>query len=117
MYAKIENGICNTNIPTVGTLKNGNTVSGYNLLTIEQLAEEGWYPLIENKPDYNQLTHSLHFSDYSFNGSEISANYYAVENLTQEPQVSDPVINNELADAYEAIAFLSERVSLLEGGL
>jgi hypothetical protein len=43
MYAKIENSqVIQLGLPRVGVLKDGRTISGYNLLDEETLKSEGW---------------------------------------------------------------------------
>ncbi len=57
---QIEGGqIIKYNLPKVGTLKDGSTVSGYHLLDEETLKQEGWLPLEDIKPEYNPDTQYL----------------------------------------------------------
>ena len=77
-YARIENGICNTNLPNVGVMKNGNTVSGYDKLSHEELMSEGWKEFVEVKPTFNKETQYLQFSGYG-NGEKITAEYVVVD--------------------------------------
>jgi len=54
-YALIENGeVTKTRLPKVGTLKDGSTVSNYNLLPHDVLLAEGWLPLIDETPETDE---------------------------------------------------------------
>jgi len=54
-YAYIENGqVTKTRLPKVGKLKNGSTVSNYNLLPHDVLLAEGWLPLIDEPPETDE---------------------------------------------------------------
>ena len=54
-YAYIENGqVTKTRLPKTGTLKNGSTVSNYNLLPHDVLLAEGWLPLIDEPPETDE---------------------------------------------------------------
>ena len=77
---KVENGkIVQKRIPKVGTLKNGSTVSGYHLLPMETLLEEGWLPYEDIKPEYNSETHSLKESGYEILEDKVIRVYEIVE--------------------------------------
>lgn len=52
----IEGKIKQYSLPKTGTLKNGSTVSGYHLLDEEILKEEGWLPLEDIPPEYDEET-------------------------------------------------------------
>ena len=57
MYVKIENGnVIQVGLPESGMLKDGRTVSGYNLLPDNALKAEGWLPLEQVMPDYDRNT-------------------------------------------------------------
>ena len=55
MYAYVLNNIVERQgrLPKTWTLKDGRTVSGYNLLDEEILKQEGWLPLEDIQPEYN----------------------------------------------------------------
>lgn len=55
----INNKIVQYSLPKVGILKDGSTVSGYNLLPLETLTLEGWLPLEDNLIPYNPDTEYL----------------------------------------------------------
>ena len=114
MYAKVENNkVTSTRLPKTATLLDGRTVSGFNLLSPEQLKVEGWLPLEENKPAYNPETEHLTNMHYII-GEDIVTRTWDVEVLPIEPQ--EPEIDYEKLALYEAIAGLQERLEALEGG-
>ena len=81
MYAKVENGIVTqAYLPTSGVL-NGRTVSNYNLLPESVLLAEGWLPLVENKPEYDDATQRLRLTGYTVESDKVTANYEAVAKL------------------------------------
>ena len=54
-YALIENGqVTKTRLPRTGTLKDGSTVSNYNLLPHDVLIAEGWLPLVDEPPETDE---------------------------------------------------------------
>ena len=56
MIQAINAEIIQYKLPKTGTLKNGSTVSGYHLLAEETLLDEGWLPLEDIKPEYDEET-------------------------------------------------------------
>jgi len=85
-YGRVENGNVVVGLPSIGTLKNGNSVSGYNLLPEGILIEEGWLPLIENIPQYNNETEVLQGPNYVVETTQITANYIINLKPPVEPQ-------------------------------
>mgnify|MGYP001047545328 FL=1 len=81
-----ENGIevIEKPLPKTGTLKDGRTVSGYDLLPEETLIQEGWLPLIEQKPEYDEETQLLQFDKYIIEEDKVIAVYTAID-VPQEP--------------------------------
>ena len=59
MIQVINNKITKYTLPKTGTLKDGRTVSGYHLLDEETLREEGWIPLEDMVPEYDEETQYL----------------------------------------------------------
>lgn len=113
MYVKIENNeVIETQLPKTGTLKNGCTVSGYDLLDEQTLKSEGWLPLEENKPEYNEQTQYLEFVDYTILTDRVIANY-VVKDI--EIQIVDEYVDDEKVAMAEAIIDLEHRLTALEG--
>ncbi len=116
-YVQVLDGkIVQARLPKTGKLKSGCTVSGYNMLDEEVLRDEDWLPVEEQKPDYDPVKEILNFAGYEIEEDRVIRNYVvvAIPKPSNEPQ--KVVINMELADAYEAIAALNERLKVLEGG-
>ena len=59
MIQVIEGKIIQYSLPKTGVLKDGRTVSGYHLLDEETLLEEGWLPLEDVEPEYDEETQYL----------------------------------------------------------
>lgn len=112
---QVENGeIVKYSLPKVGTLKDGRTVSGYNLLDEEILKNEGWLPLEDIKPEYDEETQYLVDDGYEILEDKV-VKKYKVENIP-EPEIVDEPIDDEKIAMAEAIIDLNNRISILEGG-
>lgn len=79
MVQVINNKVVQTQLPCCGYLSNGDSVSGYNLLPQEVLKAEGWLPLEENKPQYDETTQYLEIDNYTILESKVTANYKVVD--------------------------------------
>lgn len=77
-------------LPQSGILKNGATVSCYNLLPIEVLKSEGWVELVEIKPTYNPETQYLEVDGYVISNDNATATY-KISNI-----VIPPIIPTEI---------------------
>lgn len=73
MIQVIDNEIKQYRLPKTGKLKDGSTISGYNLLPKVTLYSLGWYDIVDKKPDYNPETHHLLFKDYEIDDINKSA--------------------------------------------
>jgi len=101
-YAKIENGrVVSTNLPKVGILRDGSTVSGYDLLNPTILKNEGWLPLTEDKPIFDGATQYLTFDQYVISTGSVVARYKVVDIVVPEPAPYTPT-NEERIAALEA---------------
>lgn len=78
MYARITDKT-ELYLPSSGTLSDGRTVSNYNLLPNDVLLAEGWKPLEEVKPVFDEATQILQFNSAIDNGASIVATYIAVD--------------------------------------
>ena len=105
MIKVISGNIEQYQLPKVGTLKDGRTVSGYHLLGEDILREEGWLPLEDIKPEYDEETQYLVNDGYEILEDKV-VKKYKVENIP-EPQP------NEI----DYMLDLDFRISLLELGL
>ena len=112
-YIKIIKGeIVEIGLSKTGILKDGSTVSGYDLLDEQTLKEEGWLPLEENKPEHDEQTQYLEFVDYTILTDRVIANY-VVKDI--EIQIVDEYVDDERVAIAEAIIDLDNRLSVLEG--
>jgi hypothetical protein len=105
MIQVINGEIIQYNLPKVGTLKDGRTVSGYHLLDEEILLNEGWLPLEDIPPEYDMETQYLVNDGYEILDDKVIKKY-KVENIPRPQQ-------NEI----DYMLDLDFRISLLEIGL
>ena len=75
----INGEIAQYSLPKVGTLKDGSTVSGYHLLDEEILKEEGWLPLEDIKPEYDEETQYPIRDGYEILEDKVIRKYRIVE--------------------------------------
>ena len=86
-YAYIENGqVTKTRLPKVGILKNGSTVSNYNLLPHDVLIAEGWLPLIDEPPETDEK-HRATLIRYEIYADRVET-VYSIEEIVP-PAVSE----------------------------
>lgn len=105
MIQVIEGKIKQYSLPKTGVLKDGRTVSGYHLLDEEILLEEGWLPLEDVKPEYDEETQYLVNDGYEILEDKVIKKH-KVENIPRPQQ-------NEI----DYMLDLDFRISLLELGL
>ena len=75
-YALVSNGqVEKVGLPTTSTLSDGRTVSGFNLFDPSILILEGWFPIEENKPIFNELTEHLSFLNYEVQSNKVISHY------------------------------------------
>ena len=73
---QVENGeIKQYSLPKTGMLKDGSTVSGYHLLNEETLKQEGWLPLEDIYPEYDNETHYLIHDGYEILEDKVIRKY------------------------------------------
>ena len=71
----INGEIAQYSLPKTGTLKNGSSVSGYHLLDEEILLEEGWLPLEDIPPEYDEETQYLISDGYEILEDKVIKKY------------------------------------------
>ena len=81
MIQVIDNEIKKYNLPRVGTLANGETISGYHLLDKDILNAEGWLPLEDIQPDYDEETQYLANDGYEILEDKVIKKYKIEEML------------------------------------
>lgn len=94
MIQIINNEIKQYQLPKVGTLKDGRTVSGYHLLDEETLKAEGWLPLEDNPPEYDVETQYLISDGYEILEDKVIKKY-RIENIAEEVELSEIDILNK----------------------
>ena len=88
MIQVIEGKIKQYSLPKTGTLKNGSTVSGYHLLDEEVLLDEGWLPLEDNPPEYDEETQYLVNDGYEILEDKVIKKY-RVEDIPEKEEPRD----------------------------
>ena len=88
MIQVIEGKIKQYSLPKTGTLKNGSTVSGYHLLDEEVLLDEGWLPLEDSPPEYDEETQYLVQDDYEILEDKVIRKY-RIEEIPEREEPRD----------------------------
>ena len=83
MYGRITDKT-ELSLPISGTLSDGRTVSSYHLLPLETLTAEGWKPIEEVKPAFDEATQYLEVDTAVDAGNKITVTYKAVNILVDE---------------------------------
>lgn len=80
-------------LPETWQLKDGRTVSGFHLLDNEIHIQEGWLPVIDDIPQYDQETQYIQFDKYEILEDKVIRKY-TVEN-TPEPEPPEPTLEEK----------------------
>ena len=88
MIQVINGKIAQHSLPKTGTLKNGSTVSGYHLLDEEVLLDEGWLPLEDNPPEYDEETQYLVQDGYEILENKVIQKY-RIEEIPEREEPRD----------------------------
>jgi hypothetical protein len=96
MHALIVDGqVVQVGLPKVGTLPDGSTVSGFELLDDATLATAGWFPVLETAPPaYNEATHQLDTSIEAVDGQPVT-----VHTITPLPPDPDKALKDNIRAA------------------
>ncbi|OZV10808.1 hypothetical protein CIW83_18495 [Tissierella sp. P1] len=88
-----DNQIIKHSLPKTGQLKDGSTVSGYDILPLEILLDEGWLPLEDIKPTYDKETQYLLDDGYEILTDKVIKKYkvedIVIETIPQEPSETE----------------------------
>ena len=106
MLQIINGEIKQYNLPKVGKLKDGSTVSGYHLLDEGILQEEGWLPLEDIQPEYNNETQYLVHDGYEILEDKVIKKY----------RIEDIPEREEPRDLEQEIEELRQIIDILIGG-
>lgn len=88
MIQVINGEIKQYSLPKTGTLKDGSTVSGYNLLGEDILRAEGWIPLEDVKPEYDEKTQYLASDGYEILEDKVIRKY-RIEGISKKEEPRD----------------------------
>jgi hypothetical protein len=88
MIQVIDGEIKQYRLPKVGTLKDGRTVSGYHLLDENILKDEGWLPLEDIKPEYDEETQYLVNDGYEILEDKVIKKY-RIEEISEREEPRD----------------------------
>ncbi len=88
MIQVIEGKIKQYNLPKTGVLKDGSTVSGYHLLDEEILLDEGWLPLEDVEPAYDEETQYLANNGYEILEDKVIKKY-SIEEIPEREEPRD----------------------------
>jgi hypothetical protein len=115
MIQIINGEIKQYNLPKVGTLKDGRTVSGYHLLDEELLIDEGWLPLEDIKPDYDEETQYLANDGYEILEDKVIKKY-RIEEIPEreEPRDLEVEIEEDAGMLALMVSMLMSEVDMLK---
>ena len=99
----INGEITQRSLPKTGTLKNGSTVSGYHLLDEEVLLDEGWLPLEDIQPEYDEETQYLVNDGYEILEDKVIKKY-RIEEIPKREEPRD--LEVEIEELRQAIDIL-----------
>ena len=88
MIQVINGEIKQYSLPKTGKLKDGSTVSGYHLLDEEVLLDEGWLPLEDNPPEYDEETQYLVNDGYEILEDKVIKKY-RIEEIPEREEPRD----------------------------
>lgn len=83
-------------LPHSGTLSDGRTVSNYHLLPVETLTAEGWKPIEEVKPTYDEATQYLEVDTAIDAGDKITVTYVVVDIPADELSAMEDLLLAEM---------------------
>ena len=84
----INGEITQHSLPKTGTLKNGSIVSGYHLLDIDILKQEGWLPLEDSPPEHDEKTQYLVNDGYEILEDKVIKKY-RIEEIPEREEPRD----------------------------
>ena len=84
----INGEITQHSLPKTGTLSTGETVSGYHLLDEEILLDEGWLPLEDVEPEYDEETQYLVTDGYEILEDKVIKKY-RIEEISEREEPRD----------------------------
>lgn len=88
MIQVINGEIKQYSLPKTGVLKDGSTVSGYHLLDEDLLKDEGWLPLEDIPPEYDEETQHLVNDGYEILEDKVIKKY-RIEEIPEREEPRD----------------------------
>jgi hypothetical protein len=115
MIQVINGEIKQYSLPKVGTLKDGRTVSGYHLLDEEILLDEGWLPLEDVEPEYDEETQYLVNDGYEILEDKVIKKY-RIEEIPEreEPRDLETEIEEDAGMLALMVSMLMSEVDMLK---
>lgn len=116
MYVKIENGnVTEVTLPQSGVLKDGRTVSGYNLLPDAVLKAEGWLSLEQTIPSYDAETQHLEHDSYVIETDKVIETFTICETVVP---IDIAVLAGQMVEAQRQLELSQEALDfLIMGGI
>ena len=106
MIQVINGEVKQYSLPKVGILSTGESVSGYHLLDEEILLDEGWLPLEDVEPEYDEETQYLVQDGYEILEDKVIKKY----RIEEIPEREEP------RDLEAEIEELRQIIDILLGG-
>ena len=115
MIQVIEGKIKQYSLPKTGVLKDGSTISGYHLLDEETLLEEGWLPLEDVEPEYDEETQYLVNDGYEILEDKVIKKY-KIEDISErkEPRNLEQEIEEDTGMLALLVSMLMSEVDMLK---
>jgi len=115
MIQVIEGKIKQYSLPKTGVLKDGSTISGYHLLDEETLLEEGWLPLEDVEPEYDEETQYLVNDGYEILEDKVIKKY-KIEDISErkEPRNLEQKIEEDTGMLALIVSMLMSEVDMLK---
>lgn len=101
MYAYVKDGAIDRfgELPKVWQMSDGSTVSGFHLLDKFMILAEGWYEVIDERPDYDNLTQYLTNQTHTIQESSVVTRYEVVSYPEPEPELPQRATDFDLLEA------------------
>ena len=107
----INGKITQHSLPKTGTLKNGSTVSGYHLLDEEVLLDEGWLPLEDIPPEYDEEIQYIANDGYEILEDKVIKKY-RIEEIPEREEPRD--LESETEELKTKVALLEAKLAKIE---
>ena len=115
MIQVIDGKIKQYDLPKVGSLLDGRTVSGYHLLDEDTLIDEGWLPLEDITPEYDEETQYLVNDGYEILEDKVIKKY-KIEDISEreEPRNLETEIEEDAGMLALMVSMLMSEVDMLK---